>query len=223
MLLKEEHLPVETVADIGCDHAFVSMACVEQGITKHVIAMDVGVQPLEIAMDNIREYGYEEAIETRLSDGFSALQKGEADWAIIAGMGGALMARILKQAASHLARGVNLVLQPQSEAELVRLCLNQMDYGIVDEEMLIEDGKYYTIIKAKKGKATCNAMECKYGPVLLQTKHAILIQFLNEEYAKKRDLQVKLQASDTEAAKNRCEQLEQELHMIKDALHCMQD
>ncbi|MGN0368624.1 MAG: tRNA (adenine(22)-N(1))-methyltransferase [Wujia sp.] len=218
MLLDEKDLPVGTVADIGCDHAFVSMACIDKKIANHVIAMDVGVQPLKIAQSNIREYGYEQVIETRLSDGFMALQPKEADWAILAGMGGALMRRILQQGSCHLEEGVKLILQPQSEPELVRIFLEQVGYQIIDEEMLVEDGKYYTIIKAKKGAMTCDDIQRRFGPVLLKKKHPVLRQFLSDEYEKNKQLKTRLQSSQTQAAKKRRKEIEVELSIIEAAM-----
>ena len=48
------------------------------------------------AQANIREHGQEKRIGIRISDGFAALKQGEVDSAVIAGMGGPLMIRILK-------------------------------------------------------------------------------------------------------------------------------
>ena len=144
------HGTIACVADVGCDHAFVSMACVERKLADHVIAMDVRKGPLSIADHNITEYGFEKSVETRLSNGFERLEIGEADWAIIAGMGGNLMRQILIDGESHLKHGIGLVLQPQSEQDVVRSYLQTSGYIIVDERFLIEDEKFYTIIKAKK-------------------------------------------------------------------------
>lgn len=44
--------------------------------------------PLERAKEHIRQYGLEDVIETRLSDGICQLQDHEADTVIVAGMGG---------------------------------------------------------------------------------------------------------------------------------------
>ena len=68
------HGTIACVADVGCDHAFVSMACVERKLADHVIAMDVRKGPLSIADHNITEYGFEKSVETRLSNGFERLE-----------------------------------------------------------------------------------------------------------------------------------------------------
>ena len=91
-------------ADIGCDHGFTSIYLIEQGLAKHVIAMDINEGPLERAKEHIREYGMEEDIETRLSDGTAKLTPGEADTLLISGMGGALICKILSDSPEVTAR-----------------------------------------------------------------------------------------------------------------------
>ena len=83
------------VADIGCDHAYLSIYMIKHQIAESVIAMDVNRGPLERARDNIRKSGYENQINVRLSDGIKELNVGEADTLLIAGMGGGLIQKIL--------------------------------------------------------------------------------------------------------------------------------
>ena len=91
----------ENVADIGCDHAFVSIYLAGKPFVKKVIAMDVKTGPVDIAKANVAAYNLENKIEIRMSDGFGNLEVGEADVAVIAGMGGYLMIDILKNGISR--------------------------------------------------------------------------------------------------------------------------
>ena len=107
--------PCNTACDVGCDHGFVSIALVQEGIAKHVIACDINKGPLQAAADNIAAVGLSEAIETRLSDGLHKVTPEDApDTVIIAGMGGALTIKILSEAADVLKSVSQLVLQPSS-------------------------------------------------------------------------------------------------------------
>ena len=87
------------MADVGTDHGFVPIRLMETGTVRHVVAMDVRKGPLSRAAEHVREYHMEDRIETRLSDGLQELKAGEADTVIIAGMGGELMLRILRDGA----------------------------------------------------------------------------------------------------------------------------
>ena len=132
-----------TVADIGCDHGYISMYLVQNEIADRAIAMDIRKGPLEGADRNIREYGLDDRIVTRLSDGLKGLSKNEADACVIAGMGGKLMMKILKDN-EPLELGIKKgVLQPQSEICEFRRFLRDNGYHIADENMILDEGKYY--------------------------------------------------------------------------------
>ena len=135
------------VCDVGCDHGFVSIYLVMKGITDRVIAMDVNKGPLMAAREHIDTYGLSDYIETRLSDGVTALDAKEADTLICAGMGGRLIRQILEAGSDKIRFMKEMILQPQSEIQSVREYLREKGYLISDENMIFEDGKYYPIIK----------------------------------------------------------------------------
>ncbi len=91
-----------TIADIGTDHAYIPIYLIQTGAAAHAIAMDVNPGPLARAQEHIGQYGLSASIETRLSDGLARLRPGEADSVVIAGMGGALMTRILDEGCDRL-------------------------------------------------------------------------------------------------------------------------
>lgn len=211
----------DSVADIGCDHAFVSIFLIQTGKANKVIAMDVKNGPVNIAKDNIATYGLSEQIEVRLSDGFDKLIVGEADCAIIAGMGGPLMVRILEKGMVHLKKGIKLVLQPQSDNALVRKFLCENGYFIEDENMLIDEDKYYTIMKAtpaKENKVSYTDAELLFGPQLLAQKDVILNDYLKKKYKDNNNIINKLEESGTDKAKARIREIDQNNQLILDAL-----
>ena len=135
------------VCDVGCDHGFVSIYLVEQGISPAVLAMDVGTGPLQAARGHIAERGLEGRIETRLSDGLHNYSIGEADSLICAGMGGKLMRRILSDEREKTESFRELILQPQSEVERFRAWIRGQGYCIADENMIEEDGIFYPMMR----------------------------------------------------------------------------
>ena len=66
-------------ADVGCDHAYVSIYLVQNGIFDRMLAMDLRKGPLSAAEEHIRDEGLDAKIECRLSDGLCELRAGEAD------------------------------------------------------------------------------------------------------------------------------------------------
>ncbi|MBQ7359037.1 MAG: SAM-dependent methyltransferase [Lachnospiraceae bacterium] len=182
------------VADVGCDHGFVSIYLVQKGISPKVYAMDVRKGPLDRAKEHIAAYRLEEQIETRLSDGLTAMQPGEADALVCAGMGGPLMIKILTEGAEVTSKMKELILQPQSEIEEFRRFLRTAQWSIVEEKMILEEGKFYPMMKVhklKEDEAAQNQrqpldvslevwqrLENKFGPLLLEAKDETLKQYL---------------------------------------------
>ncbi len=143
--------PCKSIADIGCDHGYVAMELVRSKICRHVIAMDINSGPLDRAKQHIIEYDMQAYIETRLSDGVSALQTGEAEGIICAGMGGRLVISILEQGKELVSAMRQIVLQPQSELAEVRRYLRKKGFLIDREDIIYEDGKYYPMMRALPG------------------------------------------------------------------------
>lgn len=137
------------LADVGTDHAYIPIALVEEGKIPRALAMDINQGPLMRAEENIKAHGLEEKIEIRLSDGLEKMKKGEADAVLIAGMGGLLTVRILS-GKREILDGVTLVLQPQSDLPSVRGWLAEEGYTITAEDLVLEDGKYYPMMRAQK-------------------------------------------------------------------------
>ncbi len=197
------------VCDVGCDHGFVPIWLVEQGISPRVLAMDVRSGPLGAAKAHIAERGLASRIETRLSDGLHNYITGEAETLICAGMGGRLMMRILSDSREKAGSFRELILQPQSEFQVFRAWLRGEGYQIAAERIIEEDGKFYPMFSVRSGAEKrygdtgeyaaflrglfgdnmCNeiddAMLCRiadrFGPLLLKQGGRTLNAFLRRE------------------------------------------
>lgn len=176
--------PCGTACDIGCDHGYVSMALIKEGKAEKVIACDVNKGPLEAARKNIEAENLEDYIETRLGDGLHKITPEDcADAVIIAGMGGKLMERILSERPEVIV-GVNqLVLQPQSEIFLIRKWIRNNGFYIESEKALVDDGKYYFIINAKRGDSSEYSLVDvelfdTYSKYLIEKKDSVLRDYL---------------------------------------------
>lgn len=148
-------LPAGTLADVGCDHGYLSVYLAEQKICDKVIAMDVNKGPLQKAEENIKKFGFEDYIETRLSDGLEKLSAGEAEGFICAGMGGLLALQILWKGRELVKDMKQIILQPQSELWLVRRTLKQWGFVIEKEDIVLEDDKYYFMMRIVPGENLC--------------------------------------------------------------------
>lgn len=218
--------PGNRLADVGTDHGYIPIVLVQEGRIPSALAMDVNVGPLERAKEHIQEFQLESSIHTRLSDGVQALHPGEADSVLIAGMGGALMIRILEQGKEVLTTVKELILQPQSEIDDVRHYLEHAGYVIAGEDMVCEDGKYYTAMRAVHGSMHYDTqIEYQYGSLLLQEKHPVLKQYLEKRREVCKDIMVSLQQNgkDAQRVESRIEELRQEIQLLTEALRYFEE
>ncbi len=153
-MLADMVTPGNIPADVGCDHGFLSIYLVEEGICPRAVAMDVREGPLLAAEKHVRESGLGDYISLRLSDGLAECRAGEADTLICAGMGGRLMERILTEGMEKAAGMKELILQPQSELAQFRAFLRKAGFSVVREEAVLEEGKFYFAMKAVYGLKT---------------------------------------------------------------------
>ncbi len=216
------------VADVGCDHAYVSIYLMEQHIAKSVIAMDINKGPIKKAKENIEAHHLSHCIETRLSNGLMELAPGEVDAILIAGMGGPLTVEILSAREDVLAMVEELILSPHSEINLVREYLRNHSFAIIEENMVKEDGKYYMMMKASRIEKEVKKKEAldpmtqslfdRYGEYLLKHKHPVLNEYLNVELAKRKKIKKQL-IEKSQEYEQRMQELEYDIEILEGGLH----
>ena len=138
--------PGDRVADVGCDHGYLGIWLLTQGIARSVIAADVRQGPLESARRNAQKYGTAEKMSFHLSDGVQDLPR-DFDVLVCAGMGGDTMVSILDAAPWLQSNAYRLILQCQSKTPLLRSYLSDKGWYI-RRETVLRDGKFrYTVME----------------------------------------------------------------------------
>ena len=138
--------PGERVADIGCDHGYLSIYLLQKGIARSVIAADINEGPLQSAVRNAEKIGVSENISIYLSDGARNIPR-DFDTLICAGMGGDTMVHILQCAPWLNNEKYRLILQCQSKTPVLRRYLSENGWRIAEESVL-RDGKFlYTVME----------------------------------------------------------------------------
>ena len=207
------------VADVGTDHGYIPIYLMQTKKCSKAIAMDVNKGPLLRAEEHIISYGLSDSIETRLSDGVHALRCGECDCVVIAGMGGALTIKILEEGKEIFRNLKEFVLQPQSELYKVREYLCENAYCIIEENMVLEDGKFYPMFKVVNGQSPAyHTVELLYGKLLLEQKNAVLKAFLEKEKSVKEMILANLEQSSGAHIEIRRKEIQEELEGIEYAL-----
>ena len=202
------------LADVGTDHGYLPISLVQEGRFQKALAMDVREGPLSRAREHILQAGLSDRIETRLGDGLCALNRGEADHILIAGMGGGLITRILEEGKEKLTKEEELLLAPQSEPDKVRRCLERMGYRIVQEDMAAEDGKYYPMLRALPGEMDLSEAEALFGPCLVREKHPVLLEYPKKEKNTLEKIRGGLGGAYSDRSRERLREIEGRLEMI---------
>lgn len=217
--------PGYTIADVGTDHAYIPIYLVEKGIVQRAVAMDINEGPLDRATEHIKENKLENQIQTRLSNGLQHLQKGEVDTVILAGMGGNLMINILNEDFNKTNSLKECILQPQSEVFKVRTFLLEKGFLFIEENMVLDDGKYYPMMKVIPPEKIeeikpvfWSEIEIRYGKLLLEEKNPILKQFLERDSGIRKDILSKLEQVEGIHISERKAELNQELFQIEEGL-----
>lgn len=211
------------VADIGTDHGYIPIYLVNNEIIPSALAMDVRKGPLLRAEEHVWEYGLQDQIVLRLSDGLTKLLPGEADTVIIAGMGGGLLIHILSEGKHVWDSVAHFILSPQSDISDVRAFLAENGFSIERETMITEEGKFYTIMDVVRGTMTLEKkIYCRFGRHLIEESNTVLKEYLEKEKKTLSDIADSLEGQDSEGAKKRQSEIAKELALIEEADHEMQ-
>ena len=138
--------PGDRVADIGCDHGYLGIHLLREGIASTVIASDINEMPLQSAVRNARKYGADKKISFYLSDGVCNIPR-DFDTLVCAGMGADTMITILTAAPWLRSEQYRLILQCQSKTHMLRQYLSENGWNIA-EETVLRDGRFlYTVME----------------------------------------------------------------------------
>ncbi len=168
------------IADIGTDHGYLSIFLEKNKQAKKIIACDINEKPLSCAKRNIEKAGCCK-IEVRLSDGFEKIDANEIDTAVIAGMGGEVIAGILSRCDWIKSGRYSLILQPMTSAHELRRYLYSNNFEIEEELAVFDTGKIYTVIKAVFCGSEKQYTECDFYTGKLNPKKETDAVFLNKQ------------------------------------------
>lgn len=170
--------PGDRVADIGCDHGYLSIHLLTEGIASSVIASDINEGPLQSALRNAEKYGVQDRMYCCLSDGVQNIPR-DFDALVCAGMGGDTMIHILEAAPWLKDKQYRLILQCQSKTPMLRSYLSEHGWHIA-RESLLRDGKFlYTVMEVlwAPEQPLLTKAQCHITPALLRENAPELAEY----------------------------------------------
>jgi len=178
---------VEIIMDVGTDHGYIPIYLVKNNIAKKVIASDINKEPLKKAKINASLDGVLDKVDLRLGGGLSPLKNEEAEAVIIAGMGGNLIRDILENDLNKVKNLDYLILQPAQNPEVLREYLYNNNYEILEEDICLDDNKYYEIFKVKYKTGDYISLEdifYEISPTMLSKKLPLLKSYIESKIEK---------------------------------------
>lgn len=207
------------VCDIGTDHGYIPVYLVKENISNKVIGTDISKGSLDKIIDLVEKEKLQDLIDIRLGDGLYILSPNEVSTLIIAGMGGLLISEILEDGKDVANTIENFILQPMVGVEELRRYLIENKFKIIDEELVLEDGKYYEIIFAKEGDQIIDKdIYFEISEILIKKKHPLLRSFIEHKKNKIKSILKDIESIDTERSKDRYNQIKSKLDKYQEVL-----
>lgn len=212
----------ECIADIGTDHAYLPIYLIKNKICNKAIASDINKGPVEKARFNIKLENLQDKIQCRLGAGLKTIKHGEIQGIIIAGMGGNLIKDILDENIDIFKEVKFAVLQPVQNPEVLRKYIYEKEYKIIDEELCLDDGKFYEILKIAQEREPkeLDSIFYEVGKVLFDKKHPVLKDFINVKINKYTKILNNIK-EDTMLAQNRKNEIGYKIKKLKELLKCL--
>ena len=213
-----EFIKPGTLADIGSDHAYLPIYAIQTNLISQAIAGEVIKGPYEAARNNVQEYELSNQIDVRLGDGLEVINHHEhLDNITICGMGGPLIAKILKEGQQKLQSKPRLILQSNIQTQSLRTLLQDINYQIIDERIMEEKGHIYEIVVAEFNQSIMplSTKEEKFGPYLLEEKNEHFYKKWNRELEALYHIKSQLNSS---THHERLKEIDSEINLIQEVL-----
>jgi tRNA (adenine22-N1)-methyltransferase len=170
----------DTIADIGCDHGKLSVYLIINRLCNKVLATDISPLSLRKTQKLAQKKQIENKVITLCGDGLKPLiDYGEKiDLAIIAGMGGREIIKIIKQDQELIN---HYILSPQQNTPFLREKLNEFGYKIVNDFIVLDNTKFYDIIEAIKGAQKLKEPELEWGISNLKNPSKDFLLYLDKK------------------------------------------
>lgn len=208
------------LADIGSDHAYLPVYCVQKARIQKAIAGEVAKGPFESAKNTVEQFGLSEQIDVRMADGLDAVTGDEVDHITICGMGGKLIRDILERGKTRIPTAKYLILQPNVAAHHIRKWAVQNHWKLIQEEILKEDQKIYEILVYQRHSAKellfLDENDTQFGPFLRREKNQVFLEKWTQEWRQLKKIQSNLeQAPKTEANFFRLQEIGHQIKQIE--------
>ena len=175
-----------TVVDVGSDHGKLGAWCLRENICQNVIATDIHELPAKRTSERMMEENFEDRSDVLVTDGLKGVSLSPDMTAVIAGMGGLEICKILSSALTSdesIPKKMAFVLQPQRSFYEVRKFLSEHGFSIQDEKISIEKGHFYVVIFAVYNGEVYDLSDAELflGPLIIKKRPKYYAEYIAHE------------------------------------------
>ena len=105
------------VIDVGSDHGYLALRCLEEGIAQNAVCTEIHEGPARKSQAALKGAGYSDVSEVHVTDGLIGVPLKDNDIVVIAGMGGLNIIDIISQAIKD--NGTDVSFDKQSQKDLI--------------------------------------------------------------------------------------------------------
>lgn len=154
----------DIAADIGADHGRLSCHLLANNICRHMIVSDISPDSLSKSRHLLALHSLDHRADFVVADGLDAIMNPPVDAVVIAGMGGRTIADILKK---HDRIGnAKLIVSAHTDNYLLRQRLFEYGFCFEEEVVIRSNGRFYTVLTARRGQCNYTQRELYIGPTL---------------------------------------------------------
>ena len=180
--------PCRGVCEVGYDRGLILWTLLHARPDVHAIGVEI--QP-ESATSTPIPPPLAGRVELRTGDGLAPMAPGEVDGVILAGLGGRTIARILESRPDVVAPLEFIVTCPSHLEADLRPALRRLGFGIADERIVFDRGRFYEIVLARPlaseplahdsvDLTTCDDVAAAWGPLLL-ARDPLMAAYLDDQ------------------------------------------
>lgn len=167
----------DSLVDIGCDHAYLSIYLKKNDLVTDVICSDISKSALSGAINNIKKEKLD--IKAYVSDGIEDIPLDNINTILISGMGTKTIIHILSNP-NKLKKIKKIIIQTNNNYEEMRRYMNGLGYYLKEEKEVLDKDIWYIDMLFIKSKKKNSEEELKYGYLSNKDYQQYLINYYDK-------------------------------------------
>lgn len=178
----------DIIADVGCDHGKLTKELLDKNKINFAYISDISSASLQKAIDLLSSYPTK--FQAICCDGLLGYKDAKIDECIIAGMGGYEIMKIIDNSPINID---TFILAPQHDIIELKKYLNNHNFDIDFDIIILDKGKFYNIIKCRRVEyqSQINEFNLYFGKDNFTNPLSDIDKYIDKHLAKFRDIKAK--------------------------------